>query len=110
MSAQSTRSRKQMKWRTLLTGRLRKEAEETLREIAAELADRATSVSAGEAANLGLFFGYLAEAFQRDGQEEVYAEYAFAYLNDAIRRAPTEIHQPFLCGGYAGLGWVIAKL
>jgi hypothetical protein len=94
----------------LLNGRLRKAAEESLREIAAELADRSMSVSAGEAANLGLFFGYLAEAFQRDGQEEGYAEHAFTYLNEAIRRAPAEIRQPFLCGGYAGLGWVIANL
>ncbi|MGH9766376.1 MAG: lanthionine synthetase C family protein [Blastocatellia bacterium] len=85
-------------------------AEETLREIAEELADLSTSVSVGEAANLALFYGYLAEAFQRDGQEEFYAERALIYLNDAIRRAPDELRQPYLCGGYAGLGWVIANL
>ncbi|HKQ73290.1 MAG TPA: lanthionine synthetase C family protein [Blastocatellia bacterium] len=99
-----------MKWRTLLAGQMRKTAEETLREIAAELGDLSTSVSAGEAANLALFYGYLAEAFQQYGQEEVYAECAFTYLNDAISRAPNELRQPYLCGGYAGLGWVIANL
>src|SRR5262245_41705263 len=110
MSATPAPSRKRTEWRILLTGELRKAAEESLREIAEELADLSTSVSAGEAANLALFYGYLAEAFHRDGHEEVYAERAFVYLNDAIRRAPDELRQPYLCGGYAGLGCVIANL
>lgn len=110
MSVLATESRTQPGWRRLLTGRLRQEAEEVVREIAGALAARPTDVPADEAANLALFYGYLAAAWRKEPQAEMYAESAFAYLNDAIDRAPRELRHPYLCGGYAGLGWVIANL
>jgi lantibiotic modifying enzyme len=106
MNASPAKSRTRTQWQSLLTGQLRQEAEAAVRAIAESLNGLSSSLPAGEAANQALFYSYLAEAWR----DESYAESAFGCLNDAISRAPEELQHPFLCGGYAGLGWVIANL
>lgn len=106
MNASSAKSKRRTHWQPLLTGQLRWEAETAVRAIAESLNGLSANLPAGEAANLALFYGYLAEAWGDESQ----AERAFDCLNEAIRRAPAEFDHPFLCGGYAGLGWVIAHL
>lgn len=97
---------KRTQWKGLLTGQLRQKAATAVSAIAESLKRLSSTLPAGEAANLALFYGSLAEAWQ----DEAHAEAAFDCLNDAISRAPEELRHPFLCGGYAGLGWVIAHL
>lgn len=110
MRALATKRQTRSGWQGLLTGPLRQQAKTAVREIADALAPLPTTVPADEAANLALFYGYLAAAWRTDAQAESYAERAFVYLNQAIDRAPHELRHPYLCGGYAGLGWVIANL
>lgn len=106
MNASLATSKMRTAWQGLLSGQLRQDAEAAIREIAESLSDLSADLPAGETANLAIFFGYLANFWQ----EQSYAEIAFDCLNDAISRAPEELRHPFLCGGYAGLGWVIAHL
>ncbi|HMV49146.1 MAG TPA: lanthionine synthetase C family protein [Blastocatellia bacterium] len=106
----SAKSPGRTKWRILLDDARRREALEAVRDIAAALKPSSIQVGEEETANLALFYGYLSQAWPEESEAEMYAECAFDYLNRAIDRASAGLHHDHLCGGYAGLGWVIANL
>lgn len=94
-------------WRVWLEPALQQRAEQTLDQIAAELARRPVE---GEAAvtlaDLALFFGYLSQAKDDDR----WATQALRFLNAAIDAVAREHPFPCLIGGYPQVGWTITQL
>ncbi|MGH8432185.1 MAG: lanthionine synthetase LanC family protein, partial [Solimonas sp.] len=67
----------------------------------------ANSTLGGGRAGIALFFGYLAHS---DQESASYASLARDFVGETVRAASTELMGPSLFGGFAGIGWTLARL
>jgi len=92
-------------WQVWLEGELLERIRQTVQEIATALAV-APVTDATTLADLGLFYGYLAQANRVEGA----GDRGLDYLNAAINQISSEPPWPGFIGGYPQVGWAITQL
>lgn len=106
------------RWQSLLEGQSRQTALAIIRQLASQLPVEIPPQASGSQdhesasarvywkAEIALFYGYLAKAFD----DENFSELAYEYLNHAIAEAAQHQASTSLLGGLTEIGWIIAHL